>query len=161
MPKSIPEISVDSQLLIKRLKEVNKGDTVTYEELSKVISGDVRKKDRYAMVRAIHRLLKDERIVFSVVRKQGLKRLEDAEHVGIGSVATDKVRRISRRSAEKMLCADFSKLTNEEKVEYNTHLSVLGALAMVTKTDRIKQVKAAVEVAHEKLPLASTLLAFK
>lgn len=81
--------------------------------------------------------------------------------IGIGEAATDRVRRISRRSAEKMLCADFDKLTNEQKIEFNTHVSILGALAMVTRTDKVKQVKAAVAVANEKLPLASTLIAFK
>lgn len=161
MPKSIPEISVDSRLLIKRLKEVKKGETVTYDELSKVISGNVIKSDRYALVRARHRLFKDERVVFGVLRKQGLKRLEDADHIGIGEAATNRVRRISRRSAEQMLCADFDKLTNEQKIEFNTHVSVLGALAMVTRADRVKQVKAAVSVAHEKLALGPTLEAFR
>lgn len=161
MPKSIPEISVDAQLLIKRLKEVKKGESVTYSELSKLISGDVLKGDRYALVRARHRLFKDERVVFGTIRNQGLKRLEDADHIGIGEAATNRVRRISRRSAEKMLCADFDKLNNDQKIEFNTHISVLGALAMVTKADRIRQVKAAVSVSHEKLALGPTLEAFK
>lgn len=159
--KTIPEISVDSQLLIKRLMGAKKGELISYDELSKLISGDVRGHDYYALARARHRVLKDERIVFAVVRGRGVRRIEDADHIGIGEMATNKVRRISRRSAEKMMCADFDKLTRDQKVEFNTHISVLGALAMVTKGSSIKQVKAAVSVSNERLALGPTLDAFK
>lgn len=161
MSKSIPELSVDAQILIERLKKASKGELIPYSELSKLIGGDVTAKERSILTRARHRVLKDDRIVFACVTGQGVKRLEDVDHIGIGQQATSKVRRLSRRAAEKMMCANYDSLDNEQRVEYNTQLSVLGALSMVTKSDKVKLISAEVQKSNEKLPLSKTLEAFK
>jgi len=161
MKPSIPEISVDSQALIKRLKEIPKGETISYDDLSKVIASDVRGKSNYALKRALHRLVRDERIVFGAVHGVGLKRLEDKDHVGIGQSAVRKFRRASRKAAEKMMCADYDKLNNEEKLEFNTQISILGALSMVTKSNKVLQIREAVRKSQDRLPLNQTLEAFK
>lgn len=159
--KTIPELSIDAQVLIARLKKLSKGDFIPYSELNTLVSGDVQDGDASALHRARHRLLKDDRMVFEVVRGKGLKRIEDGDSIGIGESATRRTRRLSRRAAEKMMCADYDKLTKEQKAEYNCYLSVLGALCMVTKTDKVKAIRDAAYASEDKLPLNKTLELFK
>lgn len=159
--KSIPELSVDTQLIIARLKKLEKGDFIEYAELSKIVNGDIQRRNRCSLDRARHRLLKDERMVFEVVQGKGIKRINDVDSIGIGTNATRRVRRLSRKAAEKMMCTDYEKLSREDRVEFNTQISVLGALCVITQTNKIKSIQTAVEQSQEKLALNKTLELFK
>lgn len=160
--RTIPELSVDSQVLIKRFKQMAKGDFVPYGELNDLIGCDVQGKSRDTLSRARHRVLRDDKVVIECVHGKGVKRIEDADCIGIGEDATKRVRRLTRKATEKMLGGcDYPSLSNDNKLQYNTHLSIMGALATITTASKVKAIAAAVEKAQDKLPLAKTLEAFK
>jgi len=69
--RSIPEMSVDTRLLIERLSRVEIGDFVSYKELSEVIGRDVQGAARGNLTTARHRLEVDDAIQFGPVVGKG------------------------------------------------------------------------------------------
>ena len=106
MPKAIPEISIESTLLIDRLKTLEVDEVVTWDELSNLIGRDVRKEAYHNLGTARNRLLRDERMVFECVRKVGVKRLSDDGIVVSAESGLQRIKRASRRSFRKLSCAD-------------------------------------------------------
>lgn len=138
------------------------GETIEYPELNKLIGGgNVQSKHRYLLETAQRALLSEDRVVFGCVFGKGLKRLEANEIPAIGDHARGKINRISKRAARKLACADYAKLNNEQRLEWNTHMSLLGVIATVTKQQKVLQLKAAVSAVEERLPLNKTLELFK
>lgn len=159
--RAIAERSAEANILIKRLKKLTIGELVGYDELSHLISGDVQTKHRYLLETARRALLNEDRVVIECVWGEGVKRLENEAIPAIGAQARGRIHRISKKAAKKMTCADFDKLSNEQKLEWNTNMSLMGVLAMVTKTSKILQLKAAVTAIEDRLPLNKTLELFK
>lgn len=159
--RAIAERSAEANILIKRLKKLAVGELVGYDELSKLISGDVQHKHRYLLDTARRALLNEDRIVVECVWGDGMKRLENDAIPAIGAQARGRIHRISKKACKKMTCADFEKLSNEQKLELNTNMSLMGVLAMVTKNNKVQQLKAAVSAMEDRLPLNKTLELFK
>lgn len=160
-PKAIPEISVDAQTLMARLKKMQKGEAVSYKELSALISADVQKKARGYLNTARNRLLMDEAMVFEAVRGVGIKRMDDAQIISVGEQATSKIHRASKRALRKLNCSDAGNLTNDQKVELNAAASVAGAIALITRPAKIALIKAAVKTSENRIPTGRTLDLFK
>lgn len=159
--KAIPERSAETSLLIKRLKTAKVGDVIQYEELNKLISGDVQDRHRYMLDTARRAVLNEDQIVFEAVHGEGIKRMNDEEILGVGDQSRKRIHRISKRTAKKLICSNYEKLTPEQRLEWNTHMSVMGALTAVTKPSSVQKLKSAVSVSQERLPLNKTLEAFK
>lgn len=159
--RAIAERSAEANILIKRLKKLAVGELVGYDELSRLISGDVQGKHRYLLDTARRAMLNEDRSVVECVWGEGMKRLEDEAIPAIGTQARGRIHRISKKAAKKMSCADFAKLSNEQKLEWNTNMSLMGALALVTKRSKVLELKAAVKATEDRLPLNKTLELFK
>lgn len=160
-PKAIPEISVDAQTLMGRLKKMQKGEAVTYKELSALIAGNVQGKARGYLNTARNRLLMDEAMVFEAVRGIGIKRMDDAQIISVGEQATGKIHRASKRALRKLNCSDAGNLTNDQKVELNAAASVTGVIALMTRPAKLALIKAAVKTAENRLATGRTLDLFK
>lgn len=162
MSKAIREISVDSQVAMKRLSQAKVGQTITYDELSTLLGRNVQREARYCLQTACRRLLTDERMVFEAVRGVGMKRLDDVGIVDVGQHYIRRVHNTARRGAKKLMCVqEFDKLPNDKKVEHNASLSVLGMLNHVTKNKEIAKIEKKVEQASGQLPLAKMLEHFQ
>lgn len=134
---------------------------VEYGELSRLISGDVQGKHRYLLETARRVLVKEDRIVVECVFGKGVKRLENDAIPALGDLARGRISRLSKRTARKLACADYEKLSKEQRLEWNTHMSLMGVLASVTKPQKVLQLKAAVSAMEDRLPLNKTLELFK
>jgi hypothetical protein len=158
-PRAIAEISIDTQMLVAFLKDRQEA---SYEELSAVIQRDVRATGpAYGNLASARRILRrDHRILFSTVPKVGLRRADSDLVLKEGRSSIEKIHRESRRGAEKLVCADFESMTNEQKVKHNASAAALGALHAITKGTSIKKLEGATESAKQQLPLAATLEAF-
>lgn len=159
--KAIPERSAETSLLIKRLKQAKIGDQIPYADLNKLVGGDVQHQHRYMLDTARKAVLNEDQMVFECIHGEGVKRMDDEAILGIGDQCRSRIGRISRRGAKKMACANYDKLTNEQKLEWNTSMSLLGAVAMVTKSTSVQRLKSAVSESQDRLPLNKTLEAFK
>lgn len=154
------QMSADARLIYQRLKTVPIGETVSWSDLSSTVSRPLD-EIRGAIGTARHRLLKDTGAVFSASRGEGLTRCTDAQIVD-GSVAdTVGIRRRARRAAEKLSkVRDYAALPPSKQLEHTTRLSVLAAIATVTKEPTIEKVRKAAQGRASELPLADTVRAF-
>lgn len=159
MPRSIPELSVDTQALERLLLAVEIGGDISYQTMNKAIGRDVQNGARHILMSAVRRVQRDRHMVFAPVFGKGLKRLTDAGVLGIGEQAIAAIGRKSRRTVKKLACADYDKLTTAEKTTHNVLVSQLGALAHVTSGSTQK--KLTERAGHEKLPVAKMLEAMQ
>lgn len=160
MNKSIPEMSVETRLLLQRLEKAAVGETVSYAELTNLCGRDVQGPARGMLYSAMRATLSSG-VVFATVRKTGVKRLADNEIVGVGEAAIPRIRRLARRSVRKLTAVqDFDAMPNEAKIRHNTMVSMLGAVAHVTGSKTVKEVQLRVAAAQNALPLRKTLAAF-
>lgn len=159
--KAIQELSVDTSLLVERLRKCEPGETIDYQSLTNVIDRDVRGVASHNLQAACRIAQRDYKIVFACVRGIGLKRLDERGIVSTADDSLSKIHRTAKRGRDKLLCIEnIEGMSNEAKVKYNAGLAAFGALHEVTKTKSIERLEKAVESSKEKLPLKSTLEAF-
>ena len=163
MAKSIPELSVDSGLLYERLKKTEKGETVSYSDLSGIIDRDVQKEGRGYLDTARKMALRLNGLVFEAVRNVGIKCLTDEENASTtGSHAFCRIRRVTSTAVKKLTALDdFDKLSNSAKIQHNTSLSMLGAMSQAIRPNKIKKIEAEVAKVNERLALNKTIEMFK
>lgn len=156
----IGEASVETQMIVKRLLSVEVGELATYQSLGDSIGlADIRERQG-AIDTARRILIRDHQRVFGTVVNEGLKRLSDSETAKVGIPAIAHIRRTAGTAAKKIACADYEKLSNSDRITLNTQASLLGAISLVTKTSKLKQLENAVEKASCKLAVGSTLSLF-
>ena len=159
--RTIPQLSIDTQLIYDKLKTAAIGDLVTYSDMSAIVGRDVQ-KSAYANMHSAVRMCLRERILFEPIRGRGLKRLTDSEIVGTGISTMKKIRRSASKGALKLASVNkFDELTKEEQVKHNSYLSIIGALRHFSDSASVKKIESAVQEKNQKLPWARTLEAFK
>lgn len=159
MPRTIPELSIDAQAIERRLDAVNPGETVTYAELSRLVGRDVQ-KDRGPLQTAMRRLTANQK-VFSAVRGEGVKRLTDAEILGLSPAALASMSGKARRTAKKLAAVDYAALDQQQQAAHNAALSVFAVVSHMARPASMKLLEARVAETHEALPIGRTLEAFK
>lgn len=158
--RTIFEMSIDSQTILKRLSEAEIGEVISYSDMNKLIGRSVQAEAHYCLQTAMRNMLSDGK-VFAVVRGEGVRRLADAEIVGVGEYALAHMRRTARRAGRKLLAVeDFDALPNEIKIRHNAIASVLGAIEHFSHPLRVKRIEGKVAQAQARLPLKKTLEAF-
>lgn len=158
--KAIPELSVDAQILVKRLQKVTPGETVTYGELSKLVKRDVQAGARSCLQSACRVVLREDQIVLAAVRTVGMKRLPANEIASVGTQAIRSIGRKSSRALRKCSCADYESLNNKERIEINTVSSMLGAVALMSKPRQVEKLEAAATQKQDKISFTETLALF-
>lgn len=161
--KAIAELSIDTQTLERRLLTVGVGETVSYDELSGLIGRDVQNGARGLLTTARRRLLKNNQMVFDAVANQGVKRLGDEAIASLGDPAINRIHNAARRGVQRITCVqDFDKLPNALKVKHNMSVSLLGAMAHMTRSSSIKKLETRVTNAqHDAMPVAKFLEAMR
>jgi hypothetical protein len=163
MKKSIAEISIDSHAIYQRLIKLAPGEMIGYNELSAIIGRDFKAFGRGNYDTACRIALRDNKMVFVSVRNEGIKRLEnEAIPCVIGTGSISKIRKMSQRSAKKIMASDYDTLSNNGKLAHSTNLSVLGAFMQMTKHKSISIIEDAIQIDNfNKLTFARTLEQFK
>ena len=160
--KVIQALSLDSKMIYDRLKKTDIGDVIPYAELSTLIGRSAQNGGRGSIQTARRKSLREDYMVFGVLRNVGLKRLSDIEIVATGEDTVRKIRRTSAKGFRVITAVrEFDKLPNEKKVLHNAYASALGAISMATSGARMKRLEARVAEAKASLSLAGTLDAFR
>ncbi len=159
MSKAIPPISAESILLAERLAACKVGETITYDEISKLIGRDSR-VHRGCLTTARAKVLRENQMVFHCVRAEGIK-LADANEITEGEMTTiGSIHRKANRSLRRLACAAYEKLTNAQRIKHSTTASMLGTMTLFTSSNSLKRVEAAVIGNGQQLPAAKTLALF-
>jgi hypothetical protein len=158
--KSIPEMAIDTRLLLQRLLQAKVGEVITYQDLNGQIDRDVQREANPCLQSAMRSALR-QMMVFSTIRGVGVKRLTDRELAGIGDATRQHISRSARMAMRKMAAVqDFDTLNNEEKVRHNTNLAMLGAVAHIASPNQMKTLEGRVTANAGVLPVQRTLAAF-
>ena len=131
----IGQVSVDAQLLAKRLAKAVAGEQVAYQELNKLIGRNVQNGARYVLYTACNVVLREHGLVFGTVAGKGVVRLTDQELTQIHRPALARIGRISKRTTHKMAKVEnWDALTDSEKRAYSAGLGALGAVALFSSS---------------------------
>jgi hypothetical protein len=148
-------------LIFERLRKAAIGDLVTYANLNDLIGGDVTKRDRYKLDHARRIIKGSDQYDFDVVRRVGLKRLNDSEIIGTTAVSRKKIHRAVRRANKRLEPIDVNGLSNEDLIRYSAEVSLTGVLITMTDPRRMKTIRARVTLKNGKLDLQETLKLFR
>jgi len=161
--KTINEKSIETQTLIKRLSEMQRGDTVSYKELTELIGADVQAAAYCYCKTARDRCLKDFGLVFEPITNVGLKCMTEEEVALSGQFGIQKIRRVARREKSKLHhgIENFDILPNDAKIAHNTAASILGVFELMTKPKEILKVEAQIIKNNDMLPAKKALELFK
>ncbi len=155
--KSLPEKSHLTLILADRLRQAQPGETVTHEELSRLIDRDTRHDAAHLLRSALHTVLCEDRAVFACVRTIGYKRLQNRDILKTGDATIKKTRRACRRGIAKILCAQYDDLDNADKIQHNTTLALLGAVAHLTEESSRRKLETRVAANNDWSALAAQM----
>lgn len=159
--KAIPELSVDTSLLVERLRKLAVNEVISWDDLSAVVSRDVRREAHSNLSSARRIAQRDYEIITACVRGEGLKRLDDSGIVSTADHSMSKIHREAKRGISRLSCvSDFDKLDNTTKIKMNAARAGLGVMSEITKTKNVAKLENAVEKSNATLPIAETLKVF-
>lgn len=142
--------SVDSVTLANRFSKMQIGDVISYAEMQALVRPmDIQTKNRNILYSAC-RIVRDEYgIVMSCVNGVGMKRLSDSEIADIPDYTFGQIRRKTKNATKSTKCADFTKLSTDEKKKLWFGQSMLGALCLMTSPKKIKELKSVSVVSQQ------------
>lgn len=159
---TIPQLSVDAQMLVKRLAQAKPGEVIEYSELNRIVPDrNLLGKDRYVVCSARRVVQREHKIVFAPVKGKGLQRMTDDELAEIHHSTLDKIRGDARRGTRKLLCAEYEKLDNAHRVEHNTGLAVLGTITHFTRKDSVQKIGFQTATEQKRLSFKETIEQFQ
>lgn len=153
------ELGVDTQALIRAMKAVPIGETITYAELEDVIKRPVMAGTTgYGALASARRYLeREDFVVFETITKTGLKRLDDIGKLRSGKAIIQGIGRRARKARTRLQAVDYDALPEQAQREHNAAASVLGALALMAKPSSAKKLE---DTVTSTLPTAETLKLF-
>lgn len=139
--RSIPEISVDSMILYRRLITAAEGDVIPYDELSDLIKTDVRGKGYCYMTTARNRARANNQMVFESVRGEGLRRVPNGNIYEVSQDCMGRARRQVRKGLRILACADYEKLDDDGRKKHNFTAATMGALNLMTSPKKLATIE--------------------
>lgn len=154
--KSIPEVARDAHVLAGRMRRLAIGETVPYSELDGLVSRDLRDRHNRHILDKARRECEADGIVLVPVFGVGMKRVDAADVVAIGTQTVNRVRRLSKRSIRKMTQAiGTTPMDKEATNKVFAHVALLGAISAASQTKKVEAIQAKGNA--KDLPLAGVL----
>lgn len=142
--------SVDTSIVENRMRTAAVGETVTYDDLTKLLGRDVRTYCRSCLATARNTLVK-ESIFFDTVPGVGFIRLSNDEACKSTRHYVAKSRSAVRRGLRHIRNVPYAGLDPESKRE---HLAISTQLAMIDLFSTSKSEKRISGAVHDESPLA-------
>jgi hypothetical protein len=134
---------------------------ITFPEISKVLGRDVNGGDP-AVQGALKQLFRRYGLCFANIRGVGYRRHTDSTLLGEASWNRHRLRRMARRSGQRLTkVQNFETLTDQEKLQHQSHLALFGAVSVMASKQGIVAIERVATTSNEKLPLGKTLEAFR
>lgn len=136
-----PEMSIETRMMIDRLSQMTPGETITYDELTRLIERDVTKKGRCNLTAAMRKCRDWHKLAIVTVRNVGVKCLYSREISGAMTSQFQRIGRAARRTQKTATCAKVEELTPDERMTYFAARSIAGALEFTARKHTFKQVE--------------------
>lgn len=156
----IPTISAETEILCNRLAKLAPGESVSYDELSKIIRQNVRGVAAHTLASARRKARHDHGVVLVTIRTQGVKRAKGLDYDGITKQATASIRRKARKALKESLLMpqeEFAELPNAGKVALNTSRSMLGVIDHASSPQVYRKIEATPQVQNGRLAIGEVL----
>ena len=161
--KTIGQASYETQQLVDKLAAVVKAesyDVIPYADLSRLIGYDVQ-KDGYSYLKSAREIVeRDTGRLVGIVMGEGVKLLTPEEQVAIGPDSLQRLKRATTKSIRRIGKVQVDRLTDDQRLDYHTTASVLGAVHLFTKPKSVARIEDAVSKAADKLAIGDTLRLF-
>ncbi len=163
MKKAIKQISIEAQILIKELSQLNPDDFISYTDLSALIGRDVQAEGRSALTTARRVVLREHGLVFSPIINKGLHCMTEEEIAQSGIYGITKIKRIANREKKKLHLGikNFDSLSNESKIKHNAAASIFGVFQIMASSKSTKKIETAVAASNDAIPSMRLLDIFK
>jgi hypothetical protein len=153
-------LSLDVAAVCDRLRPIEEGTIINYAQLSDLFGRTIDGGDP-ALQRALKRLA-SEGICFANIRGVGYRRHTDTTLIGEATSNRRRLRRLARRSGRRLAkVQNFETLTDQEKLQHQSHLALFGAVSVMASKKGITAIERVATTSNEKLPLGKTLEAFR
>jgi hypothetical protein len=155
--------SIETGLLVDRIKRMQPGEVVTYKECNKLTGQDVQGDARHLLTSARHICQNNYQVVTDAVRGLGLRRASDIELTNSGLRIFTGLRRAAKRGVDRMTSIDkWHELPDEDKIRHNATVSGLQLIRTMSKPKNIDRIAGAVNTeVTGVLPIARTLELFR
>lgn len=153
------EKSNDTGILEAKLRELDIGQMVTYEELSAAIGRDVREFAVSSLYSA-RRIIERDGIHVGTVRGEGVKRLTPGGCVDKAHSYVERSRRSARRSRQTLETTDLEGMSQVEKSRVFALSAQAAAVEMLGSRKSTKKLTAAAEESRSAIPFGETLRLF-
>jgi hypothetical protein len=144
MEKNIrPEfkLSLDTQMLIEKLRELDYSASATYRELSELIGRNVQKEARHVLDSAVRYLAREESIFFSVMRTSGIQRVTESDYSkAVPLIGRKRIRKAAGDIERKLGFVPIEKLGKEEQKEVNTNRAFANTLKNWAREKEAKKI---------------------
>lgn len=150
--------SADAKTLVGLMRNIKVGEVLTYETMAEALNRNVT-HDRSVIYTARGIVQKEDRMVFDSVFKLGIKRLDDSEIVNLGDRARTRVRRLSRKVTQAIVCVNYDTLSRDAQVRHNTALSMFGVMAELATNKSFIKLESHVATAGTELPVGKASIA--
>lgn len=141
-PTITSQYASDKALLIKMLRGILPGESITYRYLSDQLHHDVRQTSALWAARKF--LEREERIRFGTIRGRGLRRMTDSEVALSADGCTGRVRRAATREIIRLRAiSDEGNLKPDELSHQRAHLSVLQVVRISSGRKSLDRLEAA------------------
>lgn len=155
--KPIATVSLETQLIRKRLDSCEVGDIVTYTELADITKRSVE-EFRPAFQTAARQLLTERGWLFGAVRTVGYKRLDSAEKMDAADAKRKHISKTARKAMKVMASIEVEGLPDTDKRRHYALASGLGAIALATSNKSMRAIEEKATTAA--LPPKETLRLF-
>lgn len=141
MITSNPEIQIEVERLAAILRGLPIRATATYAELSETVGYPVNRKP-FALLKARKLVEQETGMRFATVRREGVKKLDGADVVGIGAMARKLIARKARTQAARLTGLSYNDIDSGKQARIDAERSLLGAISATAKADieRVTQV---------------------
>lgn len=159
--RSFPGIALETKLLIDLLKGKVEGDTVSYADLELCIGRPCTPNTQgYSYLQSARRiLLRDYNMVLDSEPKIGVRVCTNDEKMIVSGRDLKRARRATQRSRQKLRSVEYERLDEPKKKEWNSRMSLVGALDLMTTDRAVKKVEHL--ISDHPLPSAKTLELFQ
>ena len=155
----------ETDALVEKLLVMKEDEQVTYKELSDIAHGDVSYNGDKAnfLVSARYIVKKDKGYEFKAIHNVGLRRMTTSEKVTKYSRFNHQIVKKSRAgmiSMSMLSPSDYNKLSEEDKVKYNTAFTMLNAHRKYGSPEVVHKVEKAIKERKEPLALKEFIKEF-
>ena len=139
--KTIGEMSLDAKIIYELLSKIEIGETVTYDQINKAITRNIRVKPQ-ALYSAFSMAKRLDSAVFSCVQNVGYRRLNDNEIIAETSqYTTVRTRNLANRAVKNYNCVNQNNLSSEMQSKLNVNFSLACTLKQLSTPKIINEIE--------------------